>query len=206
MINWVQTYFPRAYIEKGLPAYGTHDVTVGRKYHAIVQLKRDHKMCSGVVIDDNYVLTAAHCVENWPRHYRGPIELFDDSGMQTDSYVHVVGFYPDYDIALLRGDLTEFQYLEVDAYNGVRFGEAYAACGFPALQNKLSCVQFVPMGNFHFLLSGVGFIIRGMSGGPVVDLKTNRVIGVNSAVYGNQILIGPALGVLGIFKIEGGAQ
>lgn len=202
-VAWAKTYFPRPYVEKNLPAYGTREFGYIKKYEAIVQLKKDYKMCSAVVIDDNYILTAAHCVSDWPKHYDGPIEIFDRHGVQTDSYVHVVGFYPDYDVALLRGDLTEFDSLEIDAYEGPKFGNLYQTCGFPSLQNKLTCTNYVPTQNFYFLLSGSGFIIRGMSGGPVVDPVSRKVIGVNSAVYGNQVLVAPTLGILGIFKIEG---
>lgn len=195
-------YKPSAYVEKNLPAYGVHNDAAIRNYEAIVQIKSKSGGCSAVVVDDNYVLTAAHCVQTTFGHDKSPIEVFDHQGGQTDSHVYVAAFYPDYDVALLRGDLSEFKYIELESYHAVQLNKYHVSCGFPSLQNRVSCVPVLPTSNYYFYISATGFIIRGMSGGPVIDPETGKVIGVNSAAGPDRIFIAPTFGILGLFNIE----
>ena len=76
----------------------------------------------------------------------------------------------------------------------------YSACGFPYLQNKITCSDFTPISNYGFSIRGIGHLIPGMSGGPV--LRDDVVIGVNSAMIEGGALIAPVAGSLGMFNIE----
>lgn len=202
MATWGFKFKDKSFVAPGLPKHGAHENVLPKLYGAIVQLSIQYKICSAVVIDDNYIFTAAHCVDDWMGHYKGFVDILDDRGNHTGVKTTVAAFYPDYDVALLKGDFRNFNYMELDPYKTPEFGQIYYACGFPSLQNRITCSKFIPRENLYFKLSGDGFILRGMSGGPVIDTRNNKVIGVNSAVSENSVIIAPALGLLGIFEIE----
>jgi hypothetical protein len=53
-----------------------------------------------------------------------------------------------------------------------------------------------------FSIAGRGFLIPGMSGGPVIDVKHGTVLAVNSAATNGFVLVAPVMGILGSFGIE----
>jgi hypothetical protein len=52
------------------------------------------------------------------------------------------------------------------------------------------------------MIGARGFLIKGMSGGPVLDPLTGKVVGVNSAASTGFVIAGPTFGILGLFGIE----
>ncbi len=58
-----------------------------------------------------------------------------------------------------------------------------AICGYP-LAGRFTCSPLTNAKNYLFGFSATGFGYPGMSGGPVLDLNTGKVIGVTSAVAG----------------------
>lgn len=160
--------------------------------------------CSGAVISKDFALTAAHCVVN-------AIGLLDTKTLHIYSkdnhftgYATTVTVDKSRDLALLKGDFSKHTSIKVD-WQGVT--QTYMkdlsiySCGFPSGEN-LYCSKLDYDGNMFFQMSFKnGQLYRGQSGGPVVvytDFNTPLLIGVNSAVSFNSILVAPVVGMRSI--------
>lgn len=160
-------------------------------------------ICSGVVISETAVLTAAHCVV-------GISKSEPDNGLVVSDifeqfFVPVVVAYYDKlrDVAIIYGNFSFFQTAKVDwsgEFQTILDDKEILACGFPGGDN-LYCSKIKYVTNFYFkMLFTAGQIYKGMSGGPVllkIDEEKDEyvVIGVNSAVYLTYTIIGPIVGV-----------
>lgn len=193
-----------------LPTFGTYSQAQKEQstsYGPIIKLSRDDRpFCSAFVIDRNYALTAAHCIDGTFGEMDGrPLQILDEVSNDTGVIAHPVGKNNRVDIGLVMGDFSEFVPYRVDFYGFTPTNNAgqYVTCGFPYLQNKVTCNAFIPSGNVGFSLVGAGFLIPGMSGGPVIDTVNGVVIGINSAMgMSGGAYIAPVLGALGFFGIE----
>jgi len=162
-------------------------------------------ICSGVVISKDFALTAAHCVDDiLNRVDPQPLFISDVDGNFITNNVSAVSMEGLRDIALLRGDFSEFSSYEVD-WEGKYFNDFQklgiaAACGFPSGE-KLFCPLIKYSGNYFFRMAFTGGpIYKGQSGGPVLITVEGKlvVIGVNSGVSFNSIIIGPTIGAKSI--------
>ena len=75
----------------------------------------------------------------------------------------------------------------------------YKSCGFPYGDTPI-CESIRISGPLGFFLAGQGYLYPGMSGGPLFDVSTKTVIGVNSRVYNSTSLFSP---IIGFFKSVG---
>lgn len=197
---------PGSDIDPNLPAYGTFSPKTEWVHHGLIKLSRDGgAFCSAFVIDDKYAMTAAHCLDAGLGLglNRKPLNILLENGTDSGVVATPVGMNNRVDVGLIMGDFSKFIPYRVDFYGFSptnKFGD-YRTCGYPYLQNKVTCTVFKPQGNSGFSLVGSGFLIPGMSGGPVIDIANGYVMGVNSAM-GNGAYIAPTLGALGTFGIE----
>lgn len=166
--------------------------------------------CSGVVISDNYVLTAAHCLV-------GEDLLTANVGMRKDSFNVVsenrktvieskaAGVNNRADYALVTGDFSSFQKVNL-SLNPVEVLTAaegvIAACGSPWGDIGTCLIVDGPSTAYFNLMAYNGKLYPGMSGGPVVDLQSRQVFGVNSAVGQGFILISPIIGLFETLKVK----
>lgn len=147
------------------------------KEPAIIRILDAQKnfMCSGSVISDKYVLTAAHCLGG---------AAFIQSRENSLIMVSVLSRVGNdrLDIALLISDLRQFEKERVDINPASILGTYFKrACGFP-MGGELYCRNFTQTTRKYFQFSCPIDAYPGMSGGPVYSRWSGAVIGVISAV------------------------
>lgn len=202
-----KTFLPdEVQVVETLEPYGNFNF--GEKlYDPAIRIISTDGICSAVVIDNNYALTAAHCVTGF-FDTMDPNQVFmvyDEVGQYTNVTIRPVAANIAKDIALLKGNFNKFRYAAVDFYgrDRMQLGEPLLSCGYPSGQPYLYCADWNLTGSNDFRHTAEGIVIqKGMSGGPVYNKETGNVIGVNSAVFGSSFLVGPTVGVLSDFGID----
>lgn len=192
-----------------LPKYGTF-TNEAKTNEAIIRLKdsKGEFFCSAFVIDDNYAATAAHCLErdfNSIFHSFLPEDIIvsDYLGNDTKIRARAAAINTRMDYGLVKGNFKNFNHLDLDLrLEGVYKQPMLVSCGYPLNQKGLYCVPVYPVRNSYFHIAARGMIYPGMSGGPVIDPKTNKVIAVNSAVSEDTVLLAPIIGLLSSFGVE----
>lgn len=181
-------------------------------YDSIIKLTSDGNFfCTGFVIDDHYAVTAAHCVDEGSLLFQAPklskknIDILSKTGFHTGVVAKAAAMNNRQDYAVIRGDFSLFRKVKIDTTTApVLYSKdkIYRACGFPSGQPELVCVDLKPDGNEYFHIMGIGDgLYPGMSGGPVYDLRTNTVVGVNSYVGKKYVAFGPLIGMLAHFGL-----
>jgi V8-like Glu-specific endopeptidase len=166
------------------------------KYGSIVRLVSDGKtFCSGTVINNHTVLTAAHCIVTVTPF--GPMTNEDIEvrpSDNTDLKIHGQPYYAtiQLDQGLIAGDFSKFESrshtADVKKLVDSRF-TYYKTCGYP-MGGPLYCntLHYKNLTNFMWSVDGV--LIAGMSGGPVM-LSDGTVVAVNVAVEGDRAVVSP---------------
>lgn len=195
-------------VPKQLPRVGeqTKEIIGDHSQFGIVGIySKKQFFCSGFTIDDNYVITAAHCVTPNQKVF-----------INKDIPGRVIGVNYRADYAMILGNFSNFQPLSVELTWGVMnmlAGRLVKACGYPMGQQTLVCTHGTLIGSYGDKALAHGELYPGMSGGPVFDVESNIVIGLNSAVLiddniyiynGNNdlVLFARLTGILGAFKLE----
>lgn len=163
---------------------------------SVIRVNTANGFCSGVMISNVYVLTAAHCVD-----YLGQRVFISDADETQVFSAEVVGITDKQDYALiLLGISMHVQPSKVDFTGKYLSGleTKVELCGYPGGQRALLCNSGIINGNFRFQRTGIGSLYTGMSGGPVFVVAEDGskvVVGVNSAVNRSGIIIGPIIGL-----------
>lgn len=154
--------------------------------------------CTGTVIDAKYIMTAAHCLEDAGVMTTGTIYIYDMYSNPVGGVAKAVGVDFLRDVGFLMGNFADFEPAKVD-FTGqyIKKGMMMKSCGFPAGQYNIYCTELKLVGNIYFKMQTTGApIFKGCSGGPVIDEASGYIIGVNSAVGDNMVVVGPVVGVL----------
>jgi hypothetical protein len=165
-------------------------------------------ICTGTVINNDYVLTAAHCLvdSNGVMHktikIKGMKSTTDLDSIQdaTPAAVNTRS-----DVGLVRGDFKLFQKMKVYTNANLpnllnRTGSVN--CGFAWGDKNLACYPLVFVGTEGFQLAAQGAMYPGMSGGPVIDIQSGYVIAVNTAVGGSIMILSPLIAMFDYFGIN----
>lgn len=173
---------------------------INLKKHKLPPIVRLHDLstqsffCSGHVVAQNMIVTAAHCLSNL--QLNAPVLIMSPYDYSKFRMAFVASYEGQSDQALVTGDFTDFDTFPIatDAKTIINILEnpktRLISCGFPHAGNLL-CTPMQIVGRYGFQVEVNGFMYRGMSGGPVIDLNTGYQIGVNTAVAGPNALISP---------------
>lgn len=165
--------------------------------HSIVRLHTTHGefFCSGVVVGRSTIFTAAHCVVQFEIGAMD-ISVRGEDGKPIGVIAKVAGLNQRADFAILRGNFRRFapRIADIDPRIILKDMESdkrkIIACGYP-WAGKLFCTSVTERQIANFQISGRGALWPGMSGGPVIDVVTGHVLGVNSAMSGNKMIFTP---------------
>lgn len=188
-------------------AFNTKDIfhNNDKKANPIVRLQTlDNRFfCTGFVISDLYMITAAHCLVD----FTGRMRSEKIRVMSSDQMFAVEGtpiaIENVSDLALVKGDFNGFNKIKVltNANDLFPLSAKYKTCGFPLGVYEITCYPTQITKNNLFKLQGTGILIRGQSGGPVIDLEKNMVVALNTAVDENGILLSPIVGIFSMFAV-----
>lgn len=160
--------------------------------------------CTAFVVSNIYAITAAHCLENARGNLTvDNIYIYNLELVNTGIVGHAASMNSRGDFGAILGDFHNFRKLRVsNAYGFGGHKGPFGACGFPWGSLPLVCQSFEPAAPYYDKVMGHGFLTPGMSGGPVIDLETSDVVGVNVEVHEGFVAISPVIGIWGALRIE----
>lgn len=193
-----------------LPPFAEIQDTSINLYQALVRLETEdgNFFCSGSVISDDYVLTAAHCLMSEgiiPGIRKDTINVVSMQ-RETDGIIRTVkakaaALNTRADYALIKGDFKDFSKLRITvkptglAQVAALPVGANIVCGFPWGAEDTCYPIKSPLFTYFERFKAQGTMYPGMSGGPVIDLSTKSVFAVNTAVMDGGIVISPLVGL-----------
>lgn len=176
------------------------------KKQAIFKIGAKKPHCSAFVIDATHALTAEHCVVTSGVFFDLPMPTInafnDDDTVMKSGLVVTHARDPRIDLALLTGDFSDHLNLTHDP-RGIHLDkeDQFIACGFPYVTKELVCSKIKPYENYGPMYKAQGYIVFGFSGGPVINITKGLVVGVNTALTDDFIVITPITGIRGFFSL-----
>lgn len=156
--------------------------------------------CSGTVISAHLIATAAHCVSmDTPFgvlvNMQVKIEVRGSNMRPTGIIAHIKNLNVRMDTALLEGDFTDFSRRDIEEDPAtvekvlMDPNSRLVTCGYP-LGGPLACSPLTKFRHgFYSMYYAQGWMYPGMSGGPVIDLRTGRILAVNRGIVESGELI-----------------
>ncbi len=174
---------------------------------SIIQIGDIKPHCTAFVVSDRYAITAKHCVASGAAmmfgaaDYTPVIAIFKDHNVIGKA--ETVWNARPVDVVALRGDFTNYEHLTPQStiiYMSPT--DHYKACGYPYGTPHLICSDIQIGANMKEAYSGVGYIIYGFSGGPVINVDKNVAVGVNSAIGDGMMIFTPLIALKEMLDLE----
>lgn len=196
-----------------------------KKYIAVVQmvdLESGKGFCTGFVISNNYMISAAHCFVDQKtsklndKQYGARARSIEDANIVMTVFVDVVGVHVNADYALLKGDFTELSKLKVNVSGSVmqQWTQRSLLPGMPPIPVfaigypygttvAMAYAQSDCRNVYDFIECGLSQgLFPGCSGGPVIDPLSGEVIGINYAMGANTKFFKHLIGFFEAFNIK----
>lgn len=174
--------------------------TDSAKLNAIVRLhNKDGKFfCSGSVVSDALVVTAAHCLSWIPDGEE--IEIRGANAQPLGIRTKVWKFNERQDLGIVMADVKQFDKMAIEVrpeaiVSSFDRSQDLMLCGYPN-GGQLYCTKFVHTQNLLTQKSGKSNAWPGMSGGPLIDMERGVII---ATLYGynadklNEIVVNPTV-------------
>ena len=175
-------------------------ISTSKKLYPIVRLTQDGRtFCSGTVINDHTIVSAAHCMPiismfGMIMLDTNPIEIKPFHNQSIGVFGTPYYIDPRMDLALIKGDFSMFEPQPYTSdittiVGSFKLGRRMVACGYP-MNGDLYCAELYFYSTQEFSMKVRGLLLPGMSGGPTM-LEDGTVIGVNTAVTDEFSIISP---------------
>lgn len=173
------------------------------KFHAIVQIQSVKRKgtCTAFIVREKIAITAAHCI-SWNKKGKSEkFKVYNINGEYTGVKAQAWWVADRRDIGLIQGDFKAFNRMPLKAEWDVKPYDIMRLCGFFGSVLPPTCNNFIALGNKGFRYAGIGVVIPGVSGGPVIDHR-GYAVGVASSVGDREVYMEPLLGILNLIDDE----
>lgn len=194
----------------GLPTFNVVENGVAGNGHPMVRIHNQYNsfICSGTIISNSYILTAAHCLLDEEKKIS--METYNIHVLPVDGSSVIVipakaaSINNLADYGLMVGNFSGYATYKIafDEVTPINNSNNLVTCGFPWGANGVCYKITSQLKQYYFRSAASGRLFPGMSGGPVFDIDKKVVIGVNSAVVSDQILIAPLVGLFESLDVE----
>jgi hypothetical protein len=142
--------------------------------------------CSGFAINNDYLITAYHCVANFDyvSLLNPSLPTYDKERLQEGI---VVDYNNELDIALIKGNFEFVQKYYMNLTDNFKYYDV-EACGAPEHREVVDCFKFKNIKVSGSLLSGEGFSRSGLSGSILLSRDLEVIHGVLIGTVENKTL------------------
>lgn len=194
------------YTTPNMPDYDATKEYPQASFGAMVRLEVDGQfLCSGTVISDDYVLTAAHCLmrSGFNPGLRTEKITIRAEGQLIPNIGYAAALNQRADYGLIRGNfvLNNKARLSYKPRTILDVGPVVMSCGFPWGAED-TCYRAYNLQPFYATIAAVGVMFPGMSGGPVIDVLSGRIFAVNSGLTPNAVIFAPLVGLFESLNVK----
>lgn len=212
--------------QANLPEYNEAKINYeDKKYIAVVQmvdLESGKGFCTGFIISDDYMISAAHCFVDPKtsklndKQYGARSRSVEEEKVVMTAFVDIVGVHVNADYAVLKGDFKEFSKLKINVSGSVmrEWTQRSLLPGMPPIPVfavgypygttvAMAYAQSNCRNVYDFIECELSQgLFPGCSGGPVIDPLSGEVIGINYAMGANTKYFKHLIGIFEAFNIK----